>query len=304
MIYMCHFSNEKGDSWMKIQRIAVIGAGLMGSGIAQSLAMGGMDVRLYDVSEEALTRGLAGVEESLARLVRAERITERDAEAVRTRILSVAWLQEAVADAELVVEAIPEQLALKQDVFRQLDHAAPQEAILATNTSELSVTAIAAVTGRPEKVAGMHWFYPAPIMPLVEIVRGIATAEATVEAIRRVAVAAGKETVVVNDSPGFVTTRGLAAYLTESMRMLEEGVATAEEIDRAMRLGLNHPMGPFELADAIGLDTVYLSGKGLMAAYGDRFRPPQVLVKRVEAGHLGKKTGKGFYDYTKETIQR
>jgi 3-hydroxybutyryl-CoA dehydrogenase len=150
----------------------------------------------------------------------------------------------------------------------------------------------------------MHWFHPAPIMPLVEIVRGIATAEATVEAIRRVSVAAGKETVVVNDSPGFVTTRGLAAYLTESMRMLEEGVATAEEIDRAMRLGLNHPMGPFELADAIGLDTVYLSGKGLMGAYGDRFRPPQVLVKRVEAGHLGKKTGKGFYDYTKETIQR
>lgn len=285
-----------------IQNIAVIGAGIMGSGIVQALAMGGKCVKMYDVSEESLQKAYKGITTSLDRFVKAGRMNEEEKEQVLANIVSTITLEEACKDVELVIEAAPENLQLKKEIFKQLDSYASQATILATNTSELSVTAIASATNRSEKVVGMHWFNPAPVMKLIEIVKGVDTEEHTLQAVKELAEEIGKETVVVKDVQGFVTSRAIAVHLLECMRMYEEGVGSKEEIDKAIKLGLNYPMGPFELADYVGLDTMLFASQGLSEAFGDRFRAPQTLVKLVEAGHLGRKTGKGFYDYQKGKV--
>ncbi|MEH7463766.1 3-hydroxyacyl-CoA dehydrogenase family protein [Bacillus thuringiensis] len=285
-----------------IRNIAVIGAGIMGSGIVQALAMGGKCVKMYDVSEESIQKAYKGITTSLERFVKAGRMSEEDKEQVLANIVSTITLEEACKDVELIIEAAPENLQLKKEIFKQLDCYSSPSTIFATNTSELSVTAIASATNRAEKVLGMHWFNPAPVMKLIEIVRGVDTAEHTIQIVKELAEEIGKETVVVKDMQGFVTSRAIAVHLLECMRMYEEGVGSKEEIDKAIKLGLNYPMGPFELADYVGLDTMLFASQGLSEAFGDRFRAPQTLVKLVEAGHLGRKTGKGFYDYEKGKV--
>ena len=268
---------------MSVRRVGVVGAGLMGSGIAAVCLAAGYEVVVYDVAPEALERTRR----------RAERRVGGDA---LERLRLTRELGEA-AQADLVVEAVPEQLELKREVFRQLDALAPAHAVLASNTSQLSVTALAAATGRPGRVAGMHWFNPPERMALVEVVQGLQTEPATLQAVQEVARRAGKEPVLVRDVQGFVVTRAMAAFLNECARILEEGVASAADIDRAIRLGLNHPMGPFELCDYIGLDTLLAIDEALRQALGERFRPPVTLRRLVEAGRLGRKSGHGFYPY-------
>ena len=282
---------------MEIKKLAVLGAGLMGSGIAQVAAYSGYRVSMMDVSEEMLEIGKKAIRKSLDRFVKSEKLSEDDADEVIKSIHTTTFMADAVDGAHLVIEAVPEDIALKKEVFKELEGLCAEGTILASNTTELSITDIASVTGCPDKVIGMHWFNPAPLMKLVEIVAGVDTSDQTIQIIEDVAQKMGKETVIVRDAQGFVTSRVLSAHMMECMRVLEEGVASAEDIDKAVRLGLNYPMGPFELADYVGLDTLLFASEGLTEAYGDRFRAPQVLRKKVEAGHLGRKSGRGFYNY-------
>ena len=286
---------------MEIKRIAVMGSGTMGNGIAQVAAMSGYEVVMRDVDDKAIGRGLELISRSLARFTKSGKLTDQQALDVRDRITTTTDLQAALDAADYVMEAIPEILDLKQALFKQMDELAPPGLILGTNTSQLSITSIAAATKHPERVIGTHWFNPPVMMRLIEVVKGVETSEETLQTTLDLCQKLGKETVVCRDSQGFITSRAIMAFRLECIRILEEGIATKEDIDKAIKLGLNHPMGPFELSDFNGLDIGYHSALAMTEVFGERFRPPMIYRNMINAGRLGRKTGKGWYDYDRKS---
>ncbi|KPJ81632.1 MAG: 3-hydroxybutyryl-CoA dehydrogenase [Gemmatimonas sp. SG8_23] len=283
---------------MGIDRIAVVGGGTMGNGIAHVAAQAGKHVRLIDVSEEVLERALQTIAKNLDRQVRKEIIDESARDATLGRIETVRDLASGAEGVDLVVEAVPERAELKYAIFETLDEAAAPGTILASNTSSISITEIAARTSRPDKVIGMHFMNPVPVMKLVEVIRGLATSDETTEATISLSEELGKTPVEVNDFPGFVSNRVLMPMINEAVFALMEGVAEPEAIDTVMKLGMNHPMGPLALADLIGLDTCLNILEVLHRELGDdRYRPCPLLRKYVAAGWLGRKSGRGFYHY-------
>lgn len=280
-----------------MEKVFVIGAGQMGGGIAQVFAQAGYTVVLNDIKQEFLDRGLAKIEKGLARRVEKGKMSQEEVDAILAKITTSTSYDDA-KDVDLIIEAATENEKIKLDIFRQLDEIAKEDTILATNTSSLSVTKIGAVTKRPDKVIGLHFFNPVPAMKLIELNIGIKTSLTTVEAMKQVSEALGKEAVEVKDSPGFVVNRVLIPMINEAIFILDSGVASAEEIDTAMKLGASHPMGPLALGDLIGLDTVLAIMNTLYDGYKDpKYRPAPLLVKYVEAGQLGRKTGQGFFSY-------
>ena len=280
-------------------RIAVIGAGLMGSGIAQVAAQAGYEVALRDVDQAALTRGLDGIRASQDRMVAKGKLSEQDAADALARIVTTTDLAEAASGAGLVVEAVFESIDVKREVFVQLDQVCGDETVLATNTSAIPITSIAAVTGRPESVVGTHFFSPVPMMRLCELVRGFKTTDATLAAARTFAESIGKTCIVVNrDVAGFVTTRLIVALSMEAARLVESGVVSPEDLDVACRLGFGHAMGPLETADLTGIDIMVNAARNIYADTQDeKFYPPESLARMVAAGDLGRKSGRGFYDH-------
>jgi 3-hydroxybutyryl-CoA dehydrogenase len=282
---------------MDVQTIMVIGAGQMGSGIAQVCAQAGYQVILHDVRSELVERGISTITKNLARNVEKERITTEDMGDILSKINTSIDIQHA-SKADLVIEAVVENMEVKTALFATLDEIAPEHAILASNTSSLPITEIAAATNRPEKVIGMHFMNPVPVMKLVEIIRGLATSEEVYQTIEDITKKLSKVPVEVNDFPGFVSNRILMPMINEAIYTLYEGVATKETIDEVMKLGMNHPMGPLTLADFIGLDTCLSIMETLHDGFGDdKYRPCPLLRKYVSAGWLGRKSGRGFYIY-------
>ncbi|MEM7416561.1 MAG: 3-hydroxybutyryl-CoA dehydrogenase [Gemmatimonadota bacterium] len=283
---------------MSIERVAVIGGGTMGNGIAHVAAQHGKDVHLIDVSADVLERAIQTITKNLDRQVKKERIDEATRDATLGRIRTVQSIEEGVADVDLVVEAVPERAELKNTIFRALDEHCRPGAILASNTSSISITEIAAATARPEAVIGMHFMNPVPVMKLIEVIRGLATSDETTAAVFALSEELGKTPVEVNDFPGFVSNRVLMPMINEAVFAYMEGVAEPEAIDTVMKLGMNHPMGPLALADLIGLDTCLNILEVLHRELGDdRYRPCPLLRKYVAAGWLGRKSGRGFYPY-------
>jgi 3-hydroxybutyryl-CoA dehydrogenase len=286
---------------VSVRSIAVLGAGLMGRGIAYVAALGGYTTRLQDTSKAQLDRAFADIDAILEKGVATGRVPGEEAVAARKRLSAASTLEEAAGDADLVIEAVPERIELKVEIFGALDRITPRHAILASNTSSLSITEMAAATGRAPQVVGLHFFNPVHRMKLLEIVRALETSDATIEACEAVGTSMGKECVTVRESPGFVTSRINAMIGNEAFYMLQEGVASASDIDKALKLGLNHPMGPFELVDLVGLDTRLSILRFLQRSLGEKFRPCPLLEQYVAAGRLGRKTGRGVYDYGSES---
>ena len=283
---------------MSITKMAVLGAGQMGNGITQVAACAGIEVVMIDIQQEYVDKGIATIEKSLAKLVSKERMTQEDADSARSRI-STAIDRSACADADLVVEAVPEILDLKLSIFSELDGICKPDCILATNTSSISISEIAAATSRPSKVIGMHFMNPVPIMKLVEVINGKETSEEVTATVLSAAEKMGKIPLMCNDSPGFVSNRILCPMINEAILTLQEGVAEPEAIDGIMKLGMNHPIGPLALSDLIGNDTVLHIMNVLHEGMGDdKYAPAPLLIEMVDEGKLGRKSGQGFYDYS------
>ncbi len=282
---------------MALKRIGVVGAGTMGNGIAQAFAQAGFEVVMSDVAQAALDRALATISGSYDRLIKKEKMTAEQKAAAMGRIQTATELA-ALKEADLIIEAATENLDLKLKIFRQLDELAKADAVIASNTSSISITKLAASTKRPDKVIGMHFFNPVPLMALVELIRGLQTSDATYAAVEEVSKAVGKSPVQVRNSPGFVVNRMLCPMINEAIFALGENLATAAQIDEAMKLGANHPIGPLALCDMIGLDVQLAVMNVLFDGFKDpKYRPAPLLVEMVEAGYLGRKTGRGFFTY-------
>jgi len=280
-----------------MKKIAVLGAGTMGSGIAQVIVQSGFEVILRDLKREYLNRGIKTIEKNLKRSVAKERITKLEKNEILKRISTTTDLNE-ITDVDLVIEAAVEDINIKKEIFKAIDKICKEEAIFASNTSALSITDIASVTNRPEKVIGIHFFNPVPVMKLVEVIKGIATSKNTFDIVNKFIDNLKKKAVEVNEAPGFVVNRLLIPMINESIFLLNEKVASAEDIDKAMKFGANHPIGPLALADLIGLDICLAIMNTLYEEFNDsKYRPCTLLKKKVRAGHLGKKTGRGFYSY-------
>ena len=285
---------------MQINKVGVIGAGTMGNGIAQVFAASGYKVVLRDVSTEAVSRGMKAIEKSLDRLVAKDKVAAADKQATLERIHATTELSR-LTDADVVIEAVTENLELKLNIFRELDGICKPETILASNTSSISMTKIAGATQRPERVIGMHFMNPVPVMKLVEIIRALQTADQTYEVIEKLTHRLGKVPVSVKDSFGFVSNRVLLPMINEAVYCLYEGLAAPADIDTVMKLGMNHPMGPLALADLIGIDTCLSIMEVLFEGFNDsKYRPCPLLKQMVDAGYLGRKTGRGFYDYASQ----
>ena len=285
---------------MTVKNIAVLGAGLMGRGIAHAAALGGYTTRLQDTSKAQLDKASTDISAILEKGVAMGKVAADDAIGARRRLSLVTTIEDAAADADLVVEAVPENIELKVELFSKLDRIAPAHAILASNTSSLSITEMAAATTRAPLVVGLHFFNPVHRMKLLEIVRALETSDATIATCEAVGVRMGKECVTVRESPGFVTSRINAMIGNEAFYMLQEGVASARDIDKALKLGLNHPMGPFELVDLVGLDTRLSILRFLHRTMGEKFRPCPLMEQYVAAGRLGRKVGRGVYEYSNQ----
>ena len=287
-------------SHAEVKSIAVCGAGIMGRGIAYAAAAGGFRTILQDISQDALTRAESEIRSNMDRALELGKLTPAKADSAREHLSFSTSLADAAREADLVIEAVPEDMKLKIEMFSQLDKLSRLDTILASNTSSLSITEIASVTSRPQKCVGMHFFNPVHKMKLLEIVRALETDDETISIAVEVGKRMGKETVVIKESPGFVTSRINAMIGNEAFYMLQEGIASAADIDKALKLGLNHPMGPFELVDLVGLDTRLSILEYLHKSLGDKYRPCPLLAQYVKAGRLGRKAGRGVYDYPSE----
>lgn len=284
---------------MEIKTVGVIGSGLMGSGIAETVARSGYDVILREVDDPTLQRGLKRINGSMSRAVEREKMTQEDLTVAQARIRGTTDLDD-LKNADLVVEAIVENLEAKQDLFRQLAHLTRPDVILTSNTSSVSITALAAVTGRPDRVAGMHFFNPVPVMKLVELVRALDTSDQTMATLRTFAETLNKTVVTAQDTPGFIVNYLLVPYLLDAVQMVQDNVASKEDIDTAIHLGLNHPMGPLTLLDYVGLDTTLYIADVMYEEFKDsKYAAPPLLRKMVRSGYMGRKSGRGFYDYSK-----